>query len=65
MTRGVEKKIDRIRQSLDAIERGRYHEFTLSECADYIAWLAKYKKAPREVWAPLCDQVTRLFNTRR
>lgn len=61
MTTGIKKKIERVKRSLDRIERGAWSELTLSECADYIAWLAKFKKVPPEVWAPLCDQATRLF----
>ena len=57
-----ESKLKRIQKSLDAIENGRHSEFTLSQCCDYIAWIAKWKKYPETVWHPMCEQATRLLN---
>lgn len=62
-TSGIDKKINRIRRSLDAIECGRYSELTYGYCCDYIAWLAKFKKVPESVWSPLCDQAVRIADS--
>ena len=51
-TAGVTRKVDRIKRSLDALERGRFSEFTIYQCFDYIAWLAKVKKVPEKTWRP-------------
>lgn len=56
-----ENKLKRVRKSLDSIENGRHSEFTLSQCCDFIAWVAKWNKYPKVVWEPLCDQATRLL----
>lgn len=58
---GVEVKIAQIKDNLDRIEAGKYHDLSILACCDYISWLAKFHKAPREVWEPLCDKVTYLL----
>lgn len=45
-----DSKLKRVQKSLDAIEHGRHSEFTLSQCCDSIAWVAKWKKYPKSVW---------------
>lgn len=62
-TKGVAGKVRRIKQSLDAIERGSYSEFDIYRCCDYIGWLAKFKKVPEETWRQLCEQATRILET--
>lgn len=57
----IASKIRRIKNSLDAIEAGRFSEFDIYQCCDYIGWLERFKKAPREVWLPLCEQATRIL----
>ena len=64
-TNGVAKKVQRVKQSLDAIELGRYSELSFSYCCDYIAWLAKFKKVPEKTWRPLCEQATALLESGR
>ncbi len=64
-TNGIMKKLQRIERSLDAIESGRYSELTLSQCCDYIAWVAKFKKVPRKTWLPLCERATQLLSLGR
>lgn len=61
---GIEKKIDRIESALNRIELGQWSEFTISQCCDYIAWLARFKKAPEEVWGRLCERATRILDNR-
>ena len=63
-TNGVAKKVQRVKQSLEAIELGRYSELSFGYCCDYIAWLAKFKKVPEEVWRPLCDHAQRILDSR-
>lgn len=58
---GIEKRLDRISRSLFAIENGGYSEFTLHECADYISWIAKYRKVPESIWHPICDKIIYLL----
>lgn len=59
---GVESKVERIQKVLDLYEfGGGIPDLDIMYCADYIAWLAKYKKVPRETWAPMADQVTRIL----
>lgn len=58
---GVEKKLERIQRSLDNIELGRYAEFNISYCCDYLAWCAKYKKVNENVWVPMVEQATRIL----
>ncbi len=62
-TNGVAKKVQRVKQSLEAIELGRYSELSFGYCCDYIAWLAKFKKVPEEVWRPLCDHAQRILDS--
>ena len=64
-TAGVTRKVDRIKWSLDALERGSFSEFTIYQCCDYIAWLAKFKKVPEKTWRPLCEQATALLESGR
>ena len=64
-TNGVAKKVQRIKRSLDALERGSFSEFTIYQCCDYIAWLAKFKKVPEKTWRPLCEQATALLESGR
>ena len=54
--------VERVERSLNNIERGRYSELTLFECAERIDWLAKWKKVPKEVWEPLCEKCTELLD---
>lgn len=56
-----DNKLKRVERSLEAIECGRYSEFSIFECCDYIAWVAKWKKYPEEIWLPLCEKVTELL----
>ena len=58
----VERKIARIRKSLNAIEAGRYSDLTIESCCNYIAWVTRYKKVPREIWEPLCEQATNILD---
>ena len=61
----IPNKVKRVERSLDAIECGRYSELTLQQCCDYIAWIARWKKVPREVWAPLCEKATKILEENR
>ena len=54
-------KVKRVQTALDRIERGLWHDLTLSQCCDYIAWLSRFKVVPAEVWEPMCEQATRLL----
>lgn len=63
-TNGIVKKVQRVKQSLDAIEAGRYSELDIHRCCDYISWLAKFKKVPEETWRPLCEQATQILERR-
>ena len=63
-TKGIAKKVQRVKQSLDAIEAGRYSELDIHRCCDYIGWLAKFKKVPEETWRPLCEQATQILERR-
>lgn len=54
-------KIQRVQRALDAIERGTWSEFSISECCDYIGWLARFKKVSENVWKPMCEQATRIL----
>lgn len=60
---GVEKKIKRVERSIDFMERGMRGELSASQCADYIAWVAKFHKVPKNVWEPLCERLTELFES--
>lgn len=60
---GVQFKIQRIQRSLDAMEVGRYAEFDIHYICDYLSWLAKFNKVPREVWVPLVEQATRILES--
>ena len=50
-----------ISKTIDSIERGKYHEVSLSWCADKIAWLAKWHKLPKNKIEYLTNRVTELF----
>lgn len=54
-------KWERVIDSVNRIERGLRGEFTLSKCADYVAWVAKFKKVPENEWVPICEKITELF----
>lgn len=60
---GVEQQVQRVKNSLRAIELGMYSEFTIDYCCNYISWLYRFKKVPRSVWEPLCDQATRILQS--
>lgn len=62
-TNGIAKKVQRVKKSLDAIASGQYSELSFDYCCDYIAWLAKFKKVPEEVWHPLCDQAQSILDS--
>ena len=62
VTKGIAGKVQRVKRSLDAIERGSYSAFDIYRCCDYISWLAKFKKVPKETWLPLCEQATRILD---
>lgn len=57
----VPSRTRRIQRSLDALESGKYAEFDIHQCCDYIFWLQKWNKAPREIWEPMCEQATRIL----
>lgn len=57
----VPVRVKRTQRALDQIELGLYSEFSLSQCCDYIAWLAQFKVVPPEVWEPMCEQATRIW----
>lgn len=61
---GIQKKIKRIKHSLDRIESGMCAELSIEYCTDYIGWLVQYKKVPKSTWLPLCEQATRIFENR-
>lgn len=61
MDTAISRKIDRISDNLDRIERGLHGDLSLSYCSDYISWVAKFKKVPREIWEPICDKITKMF----
>lgn len=61
MLAGVKSKLARIEQTLDAIENGKHAELPISYCTDYISWVVKYQKAPREVWEPIVDRITHVI----
>ena len=54
-------KWERVKRSVDRFERGQRGEFSLSRCADYVAWVAKFKKVPETEWVPVCEAITELF----
>ena len=58
VSEGVARKLNRIERCLNAMEQGKYSDLDIHACCDYIAWVAKYKKAPRSVWEPLCEKAT-------
>lgn len=58
---GVNSKLERIQESLDNLELGKYAEFDIHQCCNYIGWVAKFKKVPKEVWEPLCEQAIRML----
>lgn len=59
---GLEAKVERIQKILDLYEFGGGRpDLDIFYCADYIAWLAKYKKVPQEIWTSMADQVTRIL----
>ena len=58
---GIERKLRRVERALDAMETGRWPELTITQCTDYIAWLARFQKVPHEVWKPLCDRATEIL----
>ena len=55
------KKWERVKESVRRIEKGQRGEFTLSRCADYVAWVAKFHKVPKSEWEPVCEAITELF----
>lgn len=57
----IPAKVKRVQRALNQMELGKYHDLTLSQCCDYIAWLSRFKVAPAEVWEPMCEQATRLL----
>lgn len=59
---GVAKRLKRIERSLNAIESGKPHEFTLDDCSKYVGWLVQYKKVPKSIWEPICDRITALYD---
>ena len=54
-------KWERVKESVRRIENGQRGEFALSRCADYVAWVAKFHKVPKNEWEPVCDAITELF----
>lgn len=61
----IPNKLKRVERSLDAIECGRYSEFNIYECCEYIGWIAKWKKVPNDIWVPLCEKATKILEERR
>lgn len=61
MGKAIPVKVKRVQRALDRLELGQYAEFTISQCCDYIAWLARFKKVPESVWGPMCEQATRIL----
>lgn len=59
----VEKRLERVSRSIDFMERGMRGEFSASQCADYIAWVARFHKVSQNVWEPLCERLTELFES--
>ena len=55
------KRAEQVKKCLDRIEVGSYSELDINRCCDFIGWFAKFKKVPREIWEPLCDQATRIL----
>lgn len=55
------KRAEQIEDCLSRIERGLYSTLNINQCCDYISWMAKFKKVPREVWEPLCDKATEIL----
>lgn len=60
---GVQRKVQRIQKCLDNIEVGRYSDLDIHAICDYLSWLAKFNKVPREVWQPMVEQATRIFES--
>ena len=54
-------KVERVQRSLDALEIGKYAEFDIHQCCNYIGWLARWKKVPEDVWKPMCEQAIRIL----
>jgi len=54
--------VEKVQRSLDNIERGKWSELSIQQCVDKIDWIARWKKVPEDVWAPLCDQATRILD---
>lgn len=61
----INRKLNRIQRSLDAIESGRYAEFSASYCADYLSWCFRYHKEYRERILPMVDLLTKYFESQR
>jgi hypothetical protein len=56
-------KLNRIQRSLDAIEAGRFAEFSASYCADYLSWCYRYKKEHRQRALQMVKQLTMIFES--
>ena len=52
---------ERTKESVERIERGLWSEFDLFECADYVGWVAKFRKLPKSEWEPVCEKITELL----
>lgn len=61
MNMSIEKKLDRIQRSIDALESGRYTEFSASYCADYLSWCYRFRRDYRQRVLKMVNQLTEVF----
>lgn len=61
----IERKVERVRQSLDAIERGRYHDLSIDSCVDTIDWLWRFRYISKECKNSLCDKAIEAMEASR
>lgn len=57
----LKRKIQKIEDSLDRLESGRYCDVSMSWVCDQIAWLARFKYLQGESLNKLADKATELL----
>lgn len=57
----LERKVQRIKDSLDRLESGRYCDVSMSWICDQIAWLARFKYLQGESLNTLVNRATEVL----
>ena len=60
----IAKRIKRIENELDRMERGLYAGMTTEHIADYVVWLYQYKHISKTDMEQLVDRITYVIENR-